>query len=95
MRLAIPARHADLLQEGATIEISRPDAEGEATGKLVKLYPELDNNRVIADVEVDGLKTGYVNERFLVRVPIGERHAFSCPQRPFPPAMGWTSSRLR
>ncbi len=80
LRLAIPARHANLLEEGASIEISRPDAKGEATGKLVKLYPELENNRVIADVEVEGLKTSYVNQRFLVRVPIGDREAFFVPE---------------
>ncbi|TCT44709.1 efflux RND transporter periplasmic adaptor subunit [Martelella mediterranea] len=80
LRLAVPERHADMLRQGATIEISRPTDAATTTGRLVKLYPQLENNRVIADVEVDGLKTGYVNQRFLVRVPIGERQALMVPE---------------
>jgi len=80
LRLALPERHADMLRQGTTIEISRPADSTVTTGKLVKLYPQLENNRVIADVEVDGLKDGYVNQRFLVRVPIGERKALMVPQ---------------
>ena len=92
LRLAIPERHANMLEEGSTIEISRPGGEGTAKGRLVKLYPQLDNSRVIADVEVDGLTKGYVNQRFLVRVPIGERQALMVPgQRRFhPPTVSTT-----
>lgn len=81
LRLAVPERHASTLEAGAEIEISRPGEETYVTGRLVKLYPQLENNRVIADVEVEGLRVNYVNQRFLVRVPIGERTALMVPVR--------------
>jgi RND family efflux transporter MFP subunit len=80
IRLAIPERHADLLEHGAEIEISRTNGDLETTGHLAKIYPEIDNGRVIADVEVDDLETKFVNARVLVRVPVGERSALLIPQ---------------
>ena len=79
LRLAIPERHADLLTQGATLEIEDVAGSG-ATGRLAKIYPEIDGGRVIADVEVDDLPTGFVNKRLLVRVPVGERSALMVPQ---------------
>lgn len=78
LRLAVPERHADLLQEGATIEIDGT-AGDHRTGRLAKIYPEIDNGRVIADVEVEDLPTAFVNKRLLVRVPVGERDALLLP----------------
>ncbi|MCM2396391.1 efflux RND transporter periplasmic adaptor subunit [Rhizobium sp. S95] len=79
LRLAIPERHADLLEEGASIEIDSGNGH-ESRGRLAKIYPEIDNGRVIADVEVGDLPTSFVNKRVLVRVPVGERHALFLPQ---------------
>lgn len=78
LRLAIPERHADLLKENASIEIEGGDGQNRS-GRLAKIYPEIDNGRVIADVEVDDLPTGFVNKRLLVRVPVGERDALLVP----------------
>ncbi|MBW8298532.1 MAG: efflux RND transporter periplasmic adaptor subunit [Hydrogenophaga sp.] len=80
LRLAIPERHADLLQQGASIEIDSGNGNGhQSTGRLAKIYPEIDNGRVIADVEVEDLPTAFVNKRLLVRVPVGERDALLLP----------------
>lgn len=80
LRLAIPERHADLLQQGASIEIDGGNGAGhQSTGRLAKIYPEIDNGRVIADVEVEDLPTAFVNKRLLVRVPVGERDALLLP----------------
>ncbi|PZU86475.1 MAG: efflux transporter periplasmic adaptor subunit [Shinella sp.] len=79
LRLAIPERHADLLEEGASIEIDSGNGR-ESKGRLAKIYPEIDNGRVIADVEVGDLPTSFVNKRLLVRVPVGERDALFLPQ---------------
>lgn len=78
LRLAIPERHADLLKENASIEIEGGDGQNRS-GRLAKIYPEIDNGRVVADVEVDDLPTGFVNKRLLVRVPVGERDALLVP----------------
>lgn len=80
LRLAIPERHADLLQQGASIEIDSGNGTGhQSPGRLAKIYPEIDNGRVIADVEVEDLPTAFVNKRLLVRVPVGERDALLLP----------------
>lgn len=78
LRLAIPERFAGELVKDASIRISTPD--GETTGRLARLYPLIENGRVIADVEVEGLETAYVNARILVEVPIGKRFALVVPQ---------------
>ena len=78
LRLAIPERHADLLRQDASIEIDSGNGH-ESTGRLAKIYPEIDNGRVIADVEVEDLPTAFVNKRLLVRVPVGERDALLLP----------------
>jgi RND family efflux transporter MFP subunit len=77
LRLAIPERHAAMLEEGAALRIETP--KGEAAGKLAKVYPQIENGRVIADVEVEGLDTAFVDARVLVRVPVGEREALVVP----------------
>lgn len=77
LRLAIPERHAGLLEQNAKIRIS---GAGEAReGTLAKIYPQLENGRVIADVDVDKLDTAFVNARVLVDVPVGEHEAIMVP----------------
>ncbi len=78
LRLAIPERHAAMLTEGALIHILTDD--GQADGRLAKIYPQIENGRVIADVEVDELDTVFVNARVLVQVPVGERRALLVPE---------------
>lgn len=73
-----PQRHAALLEEGARL----PVEAGEATveGRLAKIYPRIENGRVIADVDVTcGLPTDFVDARVLVRVPVGSRSALTVP----------------
>lgn len=78
LRLAVPERHATALQEGDEIRIETP--AGEAKGTLVRLYPLIENGRVVADVEVDGLPDRFVDARVLVRLPVGERLALLVPE---------------
>jgi RND family efflux transporter MFP subunit len=77
LRLAIPERHAQLLVQSAEIRIT--GSAGESKGRLAKIYPQIENGRVIADVEVDSLDAAYVNARVLVEVPVGERAAILLP----------------
>lgn len=78
LRLAVPERHAALMAEGDQIEILGPD--GTIDGQLARLYPQIENGRVIADVSVPALDDGFVDARVLVRVPIGTRSALLVPQ---------------
>lgn len=78
LRLAIPERHAADLTTGATIRID--GAGGPAEGTLVRIYPLIENGRVIADVEVQGLPDDFVDARILVRLPVGDRQALAVPE---------------
>lgn len=78
LRLAIPERHAAMLEEGADIRIT---ANGRAfSGRMAKIYPQIENGRVVADVEVEGLDSAFVDARVLVEVPIGERSGIAIPR---------------
>lgn len=78
LRIAIPERHAAALTEGSEIRIN---ANGTlSSGKLVKIYPEVSEGRVIADVAVDNLASDFVGIRVLVEVPVGTRAALIVPK---------------
>ena len=78
LRIAVPERHAAFLQEGAAIEIET--AAGPSEGTLARIYPLIENGRVIADVEVPDLPDGFVNARVLVRLPVDTRTALMVPE---------------
>lgn len=78
LRLAVPERHSSDLEEGARIRITTAGAEKE--GRLAKIYPRIENGRVIADVEVDRLDDAFVDARVLVEVPVGMRRALLVPE---------------
>lgn len=77
LRLAVPERHANYLEEGAEIRIGGD--EGETTGVLAKLYPQIENGRVIVDVDFAGMETDFVDARVLVRLPVGKSTALLVP----------------
>lgn len=77
LRLAIPERHALFLKQGTTIRINASGMMSDGT--LAKIYPQIENGRVIADVDVKALSTEFVNSRVLVELPIGERKALVVP----------------
>jgi RND family efflux transporter MFP subunit len=84
LRLALPERHAGEIVEGSTVAVGErpgPSGAGEAamTGRLVKVYPQIENGLVNADVEVAGLGDYFVGERTLVRIPVGKRTVLSVP----------------
>jgi multidrug efflux pump subunit AcrA (membrane-fusion protein) len=86
LRLSLPERHAAKIVEGDTVTvgtraISSGDQAMVATreGKLAKVYPEIRDGRVEADVEVEGLEGYFVGERTLVWIPVGERNAIAVP----------------
>lgn len=87
LRLALPERHAAEIAEGDSVTVgprgmngsaSATQAEGR-TGRIVKVYPELDQGRVVADVDVAGLGDFFVGERALVWLPVAHRAALVVP----------------
>lgn len=77
LRISIPERHATSLHQGDSIEIL--DGTATQTGTLARIYPLIQNGRVIADVELAGLSDAFVDARVLVRVPVGQRSALMVP----------------
>ena len=77
LRLAVPERLAGDMHENDPIRIEGPD--GQAQGRLARVYPLIENGRVIADVEVEGLSDRFVDARVLVHIPVGKRQALMVP----------------
>ena len=83
LRLALPERHAAEIVEGATVAVgARSGLSGGGqggTGRLAKVYPQIEDGRVLADVEVAGLGDYFVGERTLVWIPVGKRSVLAVP----------------
>lgn len=87
LRLSLPERHAGTIHEGDSVEVgarglspTSSDAVSQMrTGRIVKVYPEISDGQVLADVEVDGLGDYFVGERTLVSIPIGQRQVIAIP----------------
>ncbi len=87
LRLSLPERHAAEITEGGTVLVgprvlsasSTHDPADARHGKLVKVYPQISDGRVLADVEVDNLGDYFVGERTLVWVPVAHRTVLAVP----------------
>ena len=86
LRLALPERHAADIREGDVVKVGRrilsasePSPTQFQEGKLVKIYPEISDGRVLVDVEVADLGDYFVGERTLVLVPIEKRTILAVP----------------
>lgn len=85
LRLQLPERHARFISEGDSVLVGSrglqaENAETLRNGRIVKVYPEIDQGRVIADVEVGGIGDYFVGERTRVYVSTGKRNAFVLPE---------------
>lgn len=78
LRIAVPERHATFLREGTQIEIET--AKGPSQGTLARIYPLIENGRVIADVEVPDLPEIFIDARVLVHLPVDTRSALMVPE---------------
>lgn len=85
LRLSLPERHAVEITEGARVDIGERGTGTNAgfvkasEGRIAKVYPEIENGRVIADVEVVDIGTYFVNERTLVSIPVAKRTMLGVP----------------
>jgi RND family efflux transporter MFP subunit len=87
LRLSLPERHAAQIVEGDTVLVGKRGVAATGgtpaarSGKVAKVYPEIADGRVIADVEVADIGSYFVNERTLVSIPVGKRTVLAVPQR--------------
>src|SRR5690606_12851578 len=84
LRLSLPERHAATIREGDHVEVGirgGGDALPAMTaGRLTKVYPEIENGRVTADVMVADLGDFFVGERTLVSIPVGRQEIVAIPE---------------
>ena len=84
LRLQLPERHARFIKAGDEILVGsrglqQQDQETLRPGRVRLVYPQIDQGRVIADAEVDGLGDFFVGERTRVYVATGKRAALVVP----------------
>jgi RND family efflux transporter MFP subunit len=86
LRLSLPERHAAEIVEGDTVLVGERGVAGATgvpasarSGRVAKVYPEIADGRVIADVEVVDVGSYFVNERTLVSIPVGKRTVLAVP----------------
>lgn len=74
LRLRLPERHARFLKVGDDVRL-----DDGVRGRIVTVYPQMEQGRVVADAAVDGLGDYFVGERVRVFVAAGERSILSLP----------------
>jgi RND family efflux transporter MFP subunit len=83
LRMRVPERHARFIREGDRVLVGARGLETAqetlAEGRVRLVYPELDQGRVVADVDVAGLGDFFVGERTRVFVSTGTRPAIVVP----------------
>lgn len=81
LRLRLPERHAQFLNTGDEVRLEPGVLAQSAseTGIIRKVYPQIADGRVVADVVVEGLSGYFVGERILVWVTTSERPAILVP----------------
>lgn len=85
LRVQLPERHARFIKAGDTILVGARGLSGETPetlrrGQVRLVYPEIQQGRVIADVEVEGLGDYFVGERTRVYVATGTRLTHVVPE---------------
>lgn len=99
LKLRLPERHARSMHQGDKVMVA---ARGQDTassdalidGKIVRVYPELDQGRVVADAEATSIGDYFVGERVRVLVSTGKRSTFAVPRRFVTQKGGLTFVRL-
>lgn len=102
LRMLLPERHAGTIREGQAVRVGHrglaadagPAAAGTREGRIRQVYPEMQQGRVVADVEVDGLGDYFVGERVPVYVSTGSRRTFLVPAELLFRRYGVTYARL-
>jgi hypothetical protein len=81
LRLRVPERHARFLKAGDRVRIDASELgrSGAQFGRIILVYPQIEDGRVVADARVEGLGDYFVGERIRVWVSGGERSAFVIP----------------
>ena len=98
LRLNLPERHARFLVAGNSVEVGARGMTDNTSpprpGTIIKVYPEIRQGRVVADVKVDGLGAYFVGERVRVWVSAGQRQTYIVPAAFLSQRYGLSFARL-
>lgn len=78
LRLSLPERHAQSLKVGDSVRLSEGPSNSE--GHIRQIYPQIENGRVIADADAEGLSTYLVGQRVRVIINTDQRQSFVVPE---------------
>ena len=97
LRLRVPERHAGFLKAGDPVRVDAEElGESDARFGTIKLvYPQIEDGRVVADANVEGLGDYFVGRRIRVWVSAGERTAIVIPASLVTTRFGVDYVRLR
>ena len=83
LRLRLPERHARFVHVSDPVTVG---GRGQSTtpaanraGRIRQIYPEIQDGRVVADVDVPGLGDFFVGERVRVWLSVGKRETYLVP----------------
>ncbi len=81
LRLRVPERHAGFVKVGDRIRLDTSGRGGTspAFGTITRVYPRIEDGRVVADASMDGLAAYFVGERVTVWVGAGTRPGIVVP----------------
>ncbi|HEY9164443.1 MAG TPA: efflux RND transporter periplasmic adaptor subunit [Magnetovibrio sp.] len=102
LRLQVPERHAQFIREGDEVKVAERglgalSAETGGllrTGRIIQVYPEIKQGRVVADVGVDDLGDFFVGERIRVWIGTGARDTIVVPEAYLYKRYGVTFAKL-
>lgn len=99
LKLRLPERHARFMHEGDRVLVAERGLDAARTaklaeGRIVRVYPELDQGRVVADAEAPGTGDYFVGERVRVVVSTGKRDTMIVPESFLVKREGLTFVRL-
>ena len=85
LRLELPERHAKFLHKGDKVLVgprglSNIKKKTVGEGRIIQVFPELQNGHVIANATVPDLGTYFVGERALVWISAGKRNTMIIPK---------------
>lgn len=97
LRLRLPERHARFitLNDEVRIDAAAMTDGVAAVGLIEKVYPNIEDGRVIADVAVEGLGQYFVGERVRVHISTRDYSVFAIPEDYINTRFGVDSVRLK
>ena len=97
LRLSLPERHAHYVHDGDKVRLDGADleAKGPVFGRVVLVYPQIQDGRVLADATAAGVGKYFVGQRIRVWVAAGERMGFVIPGALVQTRFGLSYARMR